>query len=76
MCPGCGGRVWSTLPQRFWWLSLKITQHYSPLVLSGLTSKSGGLVTMVIGGDTGLHREGCIEAKQLHEECVAIKSIF
>ena len=36
-------------------------------------SKSSDAAPTGIKGDTWRHHQGCIKAKQLHEECVAIK---
>jgi hypothetical protein len=37
-------------------------------------SKLGGAVLVGIGGSPWRHNEGCIEAKQLRVECVAVRS--
>jgi hypothetical protein len=39
-------------------------------------SKSGGAILAGIEGGIWHHREGCVEAKQIHEECVAIRCVF
>jgi hypothetical protein len=51
--------------QLFWWLSLKTTWRYGRVVSPSL-----------IRGVTWHHWEGCIEAKQLHVERLAVKCIL
>jgi hypothetical protein len=75
-CLGRGGRICGMLLTVVWSLSLKTIQHYRWRVSPCLGSKLGDVISAVIGGGTCRHREGCIEAKQLHVERVVVRCIF
>jgi uncharacterized paraquat-inducible protein A len=61
----------------FWRMSLKTTECFSSLVFGWVwASKLGGAVPKGTEGGTWRHCEGCVEAKQLREKCVAVRCIF
>lgn len=76
VCPGCGGRVCSTLPIE---VSVVEPQNH-PMIVHWLhlvwASKLGGMVLERIIGVMGRHRGGCVKVKQLHGVCVVARSKF